>query len=332
NTGLNGFINDLGTIAVTGGNFNTTDVSYGIFQAANAPITGNVTVGGGINVLGTNGAGVALNGGVGGAVNINAAISVTGYRSTVVPLDPNVLANLTADQLAFGGPALSIGGNVAGGVSVAAPTAATGNVAATTGGELQVFGPAPALLIGGAGNITIGAGTSGYSLTIGGSVVGAGDYPGVAGRGIQIGGVNPLNVDSGGVAPGGLFAPVFLPGGIDVTGTVSASAVAHVTPANANLTGTGSATALEIGPGVVTPRINVTGTVIAAQSNNFGPGNETVPLGPVTAILIDPGVAAGNMTLTNSGNIEAVITGITGVAGFTNTAGGIIGQATASFD
>jgi hypothetical protein len=323
-SGLNGSINDAGAIVVTGGNANTTDVSYGIFSASNAPISGSVSVTGAINATGANATGVALNGGVGGGVNIDSTITVTGYRSTTAPTTPSVLAALTADQLAQGGPALSIGGNVAGGVTIAAPVAAAGNVTANAGGTLTLFGSAPALLVGGAAPITIGSAANGYAITVGGTINAAGTYPGFNGAGIQIGGVNGLAVNSGGAAPGGNFSSVTLAGGLDISGTVEASAIANTTA------GSGAATALELGRGATVPRLTVSGTLLALGAN--AQTQSTAQPGEVIALKIDQGAPAGSTTLTNSGAIVAEVTGITGVAGVTQTAGGIVGNATAIAD
>src|ERR1019366_3770421 len=102
-------------IRVTGGNANTTDVTYGIVSATGAPISGSVSVSGAITATGANATGVALNGGVGGGVNIDSGITVTGYRSTTAPTTAAGQALLSADQLLQSGPALSIGGSGAGG-------------------------------------------------------------------------------------------------------------------------------------------------------------------------------------------------------------------------
>ena len=84
-SGLNGSLKDAGAIRVTGGNANTTDVTYGIVSATGAPISGSVSISGAITATGANATGVALNGGVGGGVNIDSGITVTGYRSTTAP-------------------------------------------------------------------------------------------------------------------------------------------------------------------------------------------------------------------------------------------------------
>jgi hypothetical protein len=322
-SGLTGSLTSAGTLSMTGGNDGTTDVSYGIVSNVGATIGGNVTIGGTVNVLGANATGVALNGGVGGQVEIDGTITATGYRSTTVPDTLAGESALTSDQLDQGGPALSIGGNVAGGISIDAPVAASGNVSATAGGTLTVFGSAPAMQVGGAAPITVGAGSDGYSITIGGTVNAEGDYQEVNAEGLQIGGVNTLAVSSGGTATLGNFSTVSLPGGIDITGTLEASAVANTTG------GSGAATALELGQGASVPRITVSGTV-AAVGTNDGEEGDAAP-GAVTAIKIDAGVA-GNTTLNNSGSISAEVTGIAGVPGISEDAGGVIGNATAISD
>ena len=320
-TGLNGFIDDAGTITITGGNVNgnvtSTDVSYGVFSASNAPISGNVTLGT-INAKGANATGAALNGGVGGQVEVTGAITATGFRDTAAPVTPSVLAALTPDQLAIGGPALSIGGNVAGGISIDAPVAASGNVTATTGGSLIIFGSAPALLIGGANPITIGAGNNTYGLTIGGAISAAGTYPDVNGAAIQIGGTNPLIVTSGGTLAFDPFSTVTVTGGLDITGSVQATAVAETA-------GKGAVTGLEIGNGATVPRINVSGSLQAIGANTMAAGD--APPGDVTAILIDPGATVGSTVLNNSGTLGATVEGLAGTAGVTNSAGGLAGNA-----
>ena len=324
-TGLNGAVVDNGTITVTGGNANTTDVSYGIIIAPGAPVTGNLSIGGTITVTGQNATGVAADGNIGGSIDVNAGITATGFRSTTPPVAPSVLAKLNPDQLLIGGPALEVGASVAHGVTIDAPVAASGNVAATTGGSLNSIGSAPALLIGGASPITIGSGANGFAVTVGGSVAGTGDYPDVSGTGIQIGGVNPLQVATpDGVAPGGNFATVVLSGGLDITGTVTATAVAENAAG-----GTGTTTAILIGRGADVPVINVSGGVSAIGSNTLTP-SDGAP-GPVSGILIAPG-AAGGVVLDVSGSVSAAVTGVAGVAGVTESKGGQVGQAIAVFD
>src|SRR5579864_8514476 len=123
-TGLNGSIIDDGAITITGGNANTTDVSYGILIAPGASVTGSLVIGGTIVAVGQNATGVAVDGNIGGSVEVNSTVTATGFRSTTPPVVPSVLAKLKPDQLLIGGPAMSIGSSVAGGVTVDAPLAA----------------------------------------------------------------------------------------------------------------------------------------------------------------------------------------------------------------
>jgi hypothetical protein len=322
-TGLNGFILDDGTITITGGNANTTDVSYGLLIAPGAFVTGNVSIGGAIVATGQNATGAAISGNVGGSLDISSSITATGFRSTTPSVVPSVLAALKPDQLLIGGPALSIGASVADGVIVEGATAASGNIAATTGGSLTSLGSAPALLIGGASPITIGNSSNGFAVTIGGSVDGNGDYPNVTATGIQIGGVNPLAVSSGGVAPGGNFSTVDLIGGLDITGTVTASSTATTG-------GDGGAIGIEVGAGATVPLISVSGSVSAIGANTLTPSD--APPGPVYGIEIQPGAAPHATVLINSGTIDAEVTGVAGVAGVTEAKGGVVGQAIAIFD
>ncbi|HEY5007577.1 MAG TPA: hypothetical protein VII42_06215 [Caulobacteraceae bacterium] len=321
---LNGSINDAGGITVTGGNANTTDVTYGIFSATGAPISGSVSVAGAITATGANATGVALNGDVGGNVTLDSAITVTGYRSTTPASTEAGQATLTADQLLQSGPDVSIGGNVAGGITLQAATAASGNITANAGGTLTEIGSAPALLIGGAAPITVGAAANGYSVTIGGAVSAAGTYFGFNGEGIQIGGVNGLPVASGGTDAGGNFSTVTLPGGLDISGSVQVTAVA-------NSTGFGGvATGVEIGAGATVPRVTVSGSVVAIGSNGQ-PASGPAP-GDVTAIKVDNGASVGATSLNNSGTITAEVDGVAGIPGATQDAGGIVGNATAISD
>ncbi len=357
-TEMTGNLTQTGDITVTGGtptyggtpagtiNGNTTvtnagNVSYGI--DATGKIDGNVTIGAIVGATGQNAVGVALSGGVGGGVTIDGSITATGYRSTTAPTDPTVLANLTADQTLQGGPALEIGGNVGSGVTLAAAVAASGNVSAVPAGVLTVYGSAPALMIGGANAIDVGANAAGFSLEVAGSVYAYGAYPDVSAVAIQIGGVNPLPVASSGVASGGDFGNVTLGGGIDVTGTVLAATESHTAgqgDATAILIGNGNASSTTSGVYSVSTLVN-SGTIAASASSNAvisasAPGNEVSVADPtksvpitVSAIKVGPG---GSLTsINNSGTISAAIGGIPAAVNFT-AAGGIQGQAIAIDD
>ncbi|HKT53552.1 MAG TPA: autotransporter outer membrane beta-barrel domain-containing protein [Caulobacteraceae bacterium] len=325
--GITGDLHVSGAITVTGGNFGTTDVSYGILSAG--PIGGNVTIAGAVTATGTNATGVELDGGVGGALVIQSTITATGFRSTTPPASPLVAAKLYGNQTALGGPALVVGGNVSDGIDLAAAVAASGNITATAAGVLNVFGSAPAMVIGGANPITIGTAADGFGLTVGGSIAGAGTYPNDDGVGLQIGGSNLLPVAVGGVAGDGASGPqtygsVFVAGGILVTGNITASSISTVA-------GEGNAVAVHLGQGAQVPRIINTGVIEASTQEDSAPtGNITTPV-TTTAIQIDKNVSFG-VSIVNAGSIVAAIGPVQGVAGVTSTKGGTFGQAAAIMD
>ena len=140
---LTGNLVHTGTIVVEGNN------SAGI--RANGPITGNVTHEGKTTVTGNNAVGAALGdvsgnvrlageitvrgggsqgavlaGDLGGALRVQSAITVTGYRTVPAPAD---VSRLDADDLLQGGSALVIEGNVAKGIifEIAPPDAVAGS-------------------------------------------------------------------------------------------------------------------------------------------------------------------------------------------------------------
>ena len=283
-----------------------------------------MTITGGITATGQNATGVALDKGATGGLLIQNAITATGYRSTTATLDPAVLGNLTTDQLLQGGPAVSIGGDVGGGILIDAFNAGntTGNIPANNAGVLTVYGSAPALLIGGSSALTVSPGNNTYGLTIGGVVQGVGDYAGFSATGIQIGGDNPLAVSSSGVASGSAFGTVTIQGGIDVTGVVSASSVSI--GGLTNEPNVANATAIHLGAGASTPKLDISGivTAVADGASNIGPPT-------ATAVLIDAGATL--TSLTNTGNISAVVTGVN-AAGNTGASGGTTGYAGAIID
>jgi hypothetical protein len=341
-----GDLNQTGVINVKGGTptyagnvvSNAGNITYGVHAVG--VIGGNAVISGVINATGQNAVGAAL-GDVGKAVKIGGTVTVTGFRSTAAPTDPKVLANLTGDQLLQGGPAVEIGGNVVQGVTVVAPVAASGNVTAVLPGVLTVYGSAPAMLIGGANSVTLGANAAGFSLDVGGSVSANGDYRNFSAMGIQIGGTNPLPVSAGGAPSQTGFAPVILTHGISVSGTITAQA-------NGDTSGKSDATALLIGNGASVTSggtgaaLIVTGT-IAAQGNSSAliasGGNATVEasvIDPTKAVPITVSgikvAAGGSLTsISNSGTISAIIGGIPATL-TTAAAGGTQGQAVAIND
>ncbi len=276
---LTGSLTNTGKITVTG--------KDGVAIRTSA-VSGNVTVGNGANVSvqGQNSVGLLVGGNVGGSVVVQGGVSATGYRNTSVPADPS---KLDSDDLLQGGSAVLVSGNVAGGILLDARPADNSTTdtdedddgipdAQESTASVTSFGAAPALKIGSASqDVSVGAGSSGFGLVIKGAVGGHGVYSGVAGTGVSIGGAGHS---------------VNIAGGMNLSGTVQASA----TKANA--------TAIHIGDGATVPTINVLGTVTAQ-----GGGTQTTA---AQAIRIDSGATVN--TIRNSGTIAAGLTGTDGSA------------------
>jgi len=336
-----------GSISITGGNLGTSDVSYGILTTAN--INGNINLGGTVTATGGNATAVDIQNGATGAITVAGTLTSTGYRYTTprTTYAISTIALIQADpgQMMQGGPALSVGGVVGGGLNIAAAVAATSTVAATSGASITSYGDAPGLLVGNATNATtlgaVASDTSGHGLVIGGSVSGQGVYDNVNSTGVQIGGAYYVNQGTTTVVA--TSAPVTINGGINVTGSISASSYGNVltaagepgdaitsTSSGYSIGGaqTGSATGLDIGSTATVPKIDVTGTVSASSLTN-----QTSNLANVTAIQIDAGATRG-IAITNNGTIAASI-GATDILSSNNVEvaqGGTTGTATAILD
>ena len=295
---LTGSLQQTGTITVVG------DRSVGVRAGA---ISGNAAIGGTISATGQNASGVLLNGDVGGALVVQAAITSTGYSSTTPPAD---VTTLSAGNLLQGGPTMQIAGSVAGGALFTAATSTTdssGNTVTTTASALTSYGSAPALLVGATDHaITLGSvasDTAKHGLVINGAISGNGVYDGVTANGLVIGG-------QGGA--------VTVTNGMTLAGTVSATS------------NDASATAIRIGSGASVPEIVNSGIVsasgaIKATDTNIGiqidAGSSVTKIsnsGSITATTVSAAAGAtaildksGNLTsITNSGTISA--TGSTG--------------------
>jgi len=284
---LTGNLSTDGTIAVTGDN------SAGI---KTGDVNGNIRAAGTITAVGANSSGVLINGNVTGAVTLQGAISATGYRFTTAPADPS---KLDADDLLQGGPAVSITGNVAGGVIVAKPptTSTTDTDVDKDGipdanegtGAITSYGSAAALQIGAVGNsVTIGpvANTSGFGLIIDGSVTGAGVYAGVNANALVV---------------GGLGGAVTITNGINVTGSVTASANAA------------NATAVRVGAGATVPEVRNSGTISATGA--------TVAGQTARGVVVDAGASVA--TIRNSGTVSATAGTAGGATAIVDLSGGV---------
>jgi len=117
-----------GNFSVIGGIQMAGDNSYGVRTTGD--VSGQVNLVGTITARGANAVGASIEGDVGGTLRVHSAISASGYRYTTPPtvrpdgyVEPTadeekilLLDELDADDLLQGGPALRVQGNIAGGV------------------------------------------------------------------------------------------------------------------------------------------------------------------------------------------------------------------------
>ncbi|MBI1403888.1 MAG: autotransporter domain-containing protein [Porphyrobacter sp.] len=231
-------------------------------------ISGNVRLAGEIAVKGEGAQGAVFAGDVGGALRVQSAITVSGYRTIPAPSDTS---KLDADDLLQGGSALVIEGNLAKGLIF--ETAPADNVAGDNdedkdgiddakegNAKIIAYGSAPAVQIGAADHdIAIGAtqGTaSGFGMILAGSVLGDGVYSGVNATGMRIGGRG---------------------GAVSVAGGMITSATIAATARNAD------ATALDLAAGTTLPELRNSGTITAKVTGTTG--------GVATALLVETGAA-----------------------------------------
>jgi len=224
---LAGSITNTGTINVKGDN------SIGV-KTGN--VNGNLAIGGTVAVIGNGAQAVVVGGNVAGAVKIDGAMT----QAVSYTADDGTTQTLSPTAISTGKAAVQVSGNVTGGVIVTVAST-TNNVTETTG-SIQSYGTSPALLVGGAGNTTIGpvVATSGtYSVAIDGSVSATAYYSGLNAFGVVVGG-------QGGT--------VNLANGVGVHGTVTATTV------------NGDATAILLNPGVTATSLYNEGTIKATAS------------------------------------------------------------------
>ena len=246
-------------------------------------ISGNVRLAGEITVRGEDAQGAVFGGDLGGALRVQSAITVTGYRTVPAPANTS---RLDADDLLQGGSALLIEGNVAKGIifEVApADTNASDNDEDKDGIEdakegntkIIAYGAAPAVQIGAADrDIAIGA-TEGtptrFGIILAGSVLGEGAYAGVNGTGMRL---------------GGRGGNVTVAGGMINSGTITGVARGA------------DATGLHIAAGTTLPELRNAGTIAATVSGTAA--------GQARALLIDEN--ASLPVLRNSKAITATTT------------------------
>jgi hypothetical protein len=278
-------LSSSGAITVTGDN------DYGI--RTTAAIGGTVQITGAITMKGQNSVALLTTAPISGSLRIYSAIQSTGYSLTSRTVSTTVLQNVekTPADVQQGGSAVQIQGSVLGGVFLGAPPSGTVSTDTTTDADgdgivdsaegtssITTYGSAPALQIGSATSpITLGAfgaGTNAYGLIIRGTVVGNGLFDGVTSTAIDIG------AGGGGVT---------FVGGIDVVGTVSATAY------QAN------ATAIHIGAGTTIPTLRNDGAITSTITSSAASTS--------TVLQIDAGATINN--LYNYGSLTAGVTGNT---------------------
>ena len=244
-------------------------------------VNGNVRLAGEISAQGQNNVAVRSTGNVTGAMTIQGKIAATGYRYTTPPTDPS---KLDADDLLQGGPAVSIEGSVGQGIILAVapkdnsstdPDEDDDGIDDSKEGAASVlsYGAAPAMRIGSAGNIVIGATQAtgaAFGLIIDGAIAGDGVYTGVDGNGLQIGGMGGTVSIANGI-------------GVGAAGIIQAKSLDR------------AATAVRLGSGASTPELRNAGKIVATSGNTA----------QSIATAIDIAAGASLPVLRNSGTISA---------------------------
>lgn len=290
--GLTGNLRMLGDVRVFG------DRTTGV--GVTGTLDGNAYVGGTVNAFGEDAIGARFTGDVTGRINIQSNITASGYRYTTRPAD-SIIEKLDADDLLQGGPALWIGANVADGLLIdGLPTETDTNSTDDDGdgvtdsqeisARIQSFGEAPAVLIGSMTQAVtlgvVGTGTNAYGFINNGLITGQGIYDGVAAQGVRLGmaGGQAVTID-GGVRNGGQIAALAFDA---------------------------DATAVRVGTGVSTPRLESSGFITAGASSDVDVD--------VTALLIEAGASLPSFSnsgslLASAGGGAATVTGILDLSG-----------------
>jgi hypothetical protein len=284
-----------------------------------AGVQGDLLFKGNINATGEGAVAMDLQGDVTGALQIYGVVQATGYRITQRPQNPEQLENLLPENMLQGGSAIQVRGDVAGGIFIGSPPPAgvgdpdddfdddgednsededddgdgipddeedndrDGVPDVDEGvGTIQVFGGAPAVVIGDTGkDVQVGKfGTeeNAYGLIVRGAINAAGVFDEVSATGLQIGtGDGTVTIDGG----------VRIVGGVDATAfEADAVALRVMSGANANTL-------------VVEGRLASTGVALEHDNDAY-------------SLKIEEG---GRLTsLINSGSITAAVTGETGSA------------------
>ena len=284
---LTGDITQGASIGVTGENSTGLNIS--------GPVTGKLLITGGVAINGTGSRAIDVTGDISGRFGLYNTVQSTGYRVTTRSGDPTINASLvTAGDITQALSAIRIAGNVGGGVFIGAPPSTTVATDTTTDadgdgivdsvegtGAINVFGSAPAFLIGATGRDVhlgaVGTGTDAYGLIIEGNVLGNGVFDGNGGNAVQVGtGDGTVHID----------------GGAHLSGTLTAQGY------EAN------ATAFHVMSGAVVPKIVNDGSMLPSVTSALASSS--------TGLLIDAGASVS--TLNNTGTIGAGLTGDLGSA------------------
>jgi hypothetical protein len=282
-----GSITNTGTMQVIGDNsvaLQTTSVS------------GGLTVGGTVTVTGSGAQDVVAGGDIGGALTIQGVVSQTSSYTT----DSATTQMISKDDLQTGKAAVEVDGNVAGGIlvySLCSPTtinnvaSCTSSNTTSTTGSIASVGNSPALQIGGANNITIAANAlsingNKYSLAVDGSITSSATY---------------ASTDTAALVVGGNGGNVSMPGGIGVTGTISATGVDQ------------TATGVLINTGSTVPSIVNSGTISASLSQAGGVAAFGVRdlSGTLTSITNNGTISATAGVTSRAVDLSANTTGVT---------------------
>lgn len=219
-------------------------------------VSGNIVVEGSATAIGRGAQALVIGGDVGGSIRIQGSVS---QQSSFSYDDDGNTVSLSRFDLRAGAPAAAIQGNVAGGIIIATRPAdddSDDDDEDNDGvdddeegfGSIVSAGNGPALLIGSDRNISIGtlpAAEGGSSLAVNGSISGNAGFS---------------RTDAYGLVIGGQGGTVNLPGGIAVSGTISAT------------TQDSAATALLINEGVTVSSLSNSGN-ITATLNAQGEGS-----------------------------------------------------------
>ena len=275
---LNGNATFTGNLTTAAGSTLTVSGVSPTAFAVEAPVTGNLTLGGTEKATGTGAVGVLVSSPVTGAFVNTGAISTIpeGNSTTILNISP--------------GSALEIGSSITGGVL----NTATGNI--------STLGSAPALVI----SPTIGSVSAiltlapvsdvanpGYGLLNRGTITAIGTQPGVSTLAVQLGA--SVGITSG--------LATNLSGGLYNNGSITATATSDNGNATSSAASASNATAIVLGYGASMGNLtnDTLGTISATTGGPLG--------GNATAITIQSGVTLGNLTspgtLTNFGTIAA---------------------------